>query len=56
MPFLVLAGLTTAISSMAQPTNQADALREFKKRAARFNCLITVPQFEISTNGIRGVV
>ena len=38
---------------MAQPTNQTDRLREFKKRAAAFNDVITVPQFETTTNGIR---
>jgi thimet oligopeptidase len=38
---------------MAQPTNQADRLREFKKRAAAFNAVITVPQFEMTTNAIR---
>jgi thimet oligopeptidase len=38
---------------MAQPTNQIDRLREFKKRAAAFNAIITVPQFETTTNGLR---
>ena len=38
---------------MAQPTNQTDRLREFKRRAAAFNAVITVPQFEMSTNAIR---
>ena len=38
---------------MAQPTNQTDRLRDFKKRAAAFNAVITVPQFEMSTNAIR---
>jgi thimet oligopeptidase len=38
---------------MAQPTNQIDRLREFKKRAAAFNAVITVPQFETTTNGLR---
>ena len=42
-----------ACSSMAQPTNQADQLKAFKKRAAAFNAIITVPQFEMSTNAIR---
>jgi thimet oligopeptidase len=42
-----------ACSSMAQPTNQTDRLRDFKKRAATFNAVITVPQFEMSTNAIR---
>ncbi|MGD0259111.1 MAG: M3 family metallopeptidase [Verrucomicrobiota bacterium] len=50
---LFLAGCVMACSSMAQPTNQTDRLREFKKRAAAFNDVITVPQFETTTNGIR---
>jgi thimet oligopeptidase len=50
---LVLAGCVTAYSSLAQPTNQTDRLREFKRRAAAFNAVITVPQFEMSTNAIR---
>ena len=48
-----LAGCVMAYSSMAQPTNQIDRLREFKKRAAAFNAVITVPQFETTINGLR---
>src|ERR1039458_5467066 len=50
---LLLAGCVLACSSLAQPTNQADRLREFKRRAAAFNAVITVPQFEMTTNAIR---
>ncbi|MGO8929058.1 MAG: M3 family metallopeptidase [Limisphaerales bacterium] len=50
---LVLSSVSTAFSIMAQPTNQTDRLREFRRRAAAFNAVITVPQFETSTNGIR---
>jgi thimet oligopeptidase len=49
---LVLAVVGTASSIMAQPTNQTDRLREFRRRAAAFNAIITVPQFETTTNGI----
>jgi thimet oligopeptidase len=56
IPFLLLAMLITAVSALAQPTNQADLLREFKRRAAKFNCVITVPQFEMTINGVRGAV
>jgi thimet oligopeptidase len=56
IPFVVLAVLITAHTAMAQPTNQTDPLREFRRRAARFNCVITLPQFEMTTNGIRGSV
>jgi thimet oligopeptidase len=37
---------------MAQPTNQSDRLKEFRKGAAAFNAVITVPQFETTTNGL----
>ena len=43
-------------AALAQPTNQTDRLKEFKKRAARFNSVITVPQFETTTNEIRFTV
>src|ERR1035441_9628712 len=49
---LCLAGCVMAFSSLAQPTNQADRLREFRRRAAAFNAVITVPQFEMSTNAV----
>jgi thimet oligopeptidase len=42
-----------AFSSLAQPTNQADRLHEFRRRAAAFNAVISVPQFEMSTNALR---
>src|ERR1035437_6758570 len=48
-----LAGFVMACSSMAQPTNQIDRLREFRERAAAFHAVITVPQFETATNGLR---
>jgi thimet oligopeptidase len=50
---LVLAVVGTASSIMAQPTNQTDRMREFRKRAATFNAIITVPQFETTTNELR---
>src|ERR1017187_9568309 len=49
---LCLAGCVMAFSSLAQPTNQADRLREFRRRGAAFNAVITVPQFEMSTNAV----
>jgi thimet oligopeptidase len=52
----VLAVLLSGAPVLAQPTNQADPLREFKKRAAKFNCVITLPQFETTTNGVSGAV
>jgi thimet oligopeptidase len=50
---LFLAGCVVACSSLAQPTNQTNRLRDFKKRAAAFNAVITVPQFETTTNDLR---
>jgi thimet oligopeptidase len=38
---------------MAQPTGQTNLLKEFRRRAAKFNSVITVPEFETSTNAIR---
>ena len=54
--FLAFAVLFGAGTTTAQPAGKPDRLREFKKRAAKFNCVITVPQFETSTNGIRVAV
>ena len=51
--FLLLAVLVAASSSVAQPTNQVDRLKEFRRRAASFNAVITVPQFETTTNALR---
>src|ERR1035437_7472095 len=49
---LVLAVAGAAFSSMAQPTNRTDRLREFRRSAAAFHDIITVPQFETTTNDI----
>jgi Zn-dependent oligopeptidase len=38
---------------MAQPAGQTNLLREFRRRAANFNSVITVPEFETTTNAIR---
>jgi thimet oligopeptidase len=51
--FLLLAVLVAASASMAQPADQPNVLREFRRRAAKFNSVITVPEFETSTNAIR---
>ena len=50
--FLLLTLLVAASSSMAQPTKQTDPLKEFEKRAAKFNSVVTLPQFETTTNEI----
>ena len=48
--FLLL--LATATSAVAQPSTTANRLKAFKKRAASFHSIITLPQFEGSTNEI----
>jgi len=53
IPFLMLSGLFLAHMCMAQPANPADRLKEFKKRAAAFKAIVTVPQFEATTNELR---
>jgi thimet oligopeptidase len=51
--FLPLAVIVAASSGMAQPAGQTNLLREFRRRAANFNSVITVPEFETTTNAIR---
>jgi thimet oligopeptidase len=41
-----------AVTGLAQPTNSSDRLRDFKRRAGQFNGVITLPQFETTTNEI----
>jgi thimet oligopeptidase len=38
---------------MAQPTNRPNPLKEFRRSAAKFNSVITVPEFETTANAIR---
>jgi thimet oligopeptidase len=52
LPLLLALGLVTAAITQAEPTNQVNALKEFKKRAAAFSSIITLPQFEGTTNEI----
>ncbi len=52
LPLLLALGLT-ACADAAAPTNApANALKDFKKRAAEFNSLIVLPQFETATNQV----
>src|SRR5262245_19176509 len=44
--------LMTALTTMAQPKEPADALRDFTDRAAKFKSVIRLPQFEITTNEV----
>ena len=51
--FFLLAVFVAATTSMAQPASQPNLLKEFKRRAAKFNSVITLPEFETTTNAIR---
>ena len=48
--FLVGCSVAVIADAGAQP---ADSLHEFKRRASTFNSVITLPQFEITTNEVR---
>jgi len=48
--------LATVSTTLAQPTNPPDPLRELKKRAAEFNCILSLPHFEMTTNEVRASV
>jgi thimet oligopeptidase len=50
---LLASSLLVVCVSLAQPASQADRLKEFKKRAAAFKAVITLPQFETTTNETR---
>jgi thimet oligopeptidase len=45
--------LSVAYCSIAQPAKERDRLHEFKRNAAKFNSVITLPQFELKTNEVR---
>jgi thimet oligopeptidase len=47
--------MTTA-SIIAQPKTETDPLQEFKKRADKFHSVISLPQFETTTNDIKSTV
>ncbi len=53
IPLLLLFCLLLPCVCLAPPANPADRLKEFKKRAAAFKAVITLPQFETTTNEIR---
>src|SRR6185503_900007 len=45
--------LSIACCGAAQPVNDRDPLQQFKRNAATFNSVISLPQFEMTTNEIR---
>src|SRR5713226_5760426 len=50
---LLLGAFTTASSTFSQTTDRTDRLHEFKRSAAKFNSVVSLPQFEITTNEVR---
>jgi thimet oligopeptidase len=46
----------TAITGSAQPVDHFGSLAEFQKRAAKFDSIVSVPQFETSSNEIAASV
>jgi len=53
LSLLLLPGLLIVCVGMAEPTPPADRLKEFRERAAAFNAVITLPQFETTPDQIR---
>ena len=50
------AALMMTLGSIAQPASQPDGLREFQKRAEKFKSIVSLPQFETTTNEVRASV
>jgi thimet oligopeptidase len=48
--------MTTSTIFAAEPKTQSDPLQQFKKRADRFHSIISLPQFETSTNEVIATV
>src|SRR5256885_6404616 len=46
----------TASTILAQTAKQGDLLQDFKNRAAKFNSVVSLPQFEVTTNEVRDSV
>src|SRR5947209_2912011 len=56
LKFLSLAVVMIASNSLAQPKASPDRLRAFRKEAAKFKSVVSLPQFELTTNEVRGAV
>jgi len=48
--------MTTSTIFAAEPKTQSDPLQQFKKRADKFHSIISLPQFETSTNDVVATV
>jgi len=54
---VIIWAITMAFSTAtARPAEPVDPLADFKKRAAKFNTVINLPQFELTTNQVRASV
>src|SRR5215471_4453921 len=56
---ILLSGMVAVpmtLHTLAQTAGQTDALRDFEQRATKFNAVITIPQFETSSNSVRATV
>jgi thimet oligopeptidase len=53
MHLLLMAVVSTIVTDAVFPAPAANALQEFQDRAARFNSVVTLPQFEQTTNAVR---
>jgi thimet oligopeptidase len=53
--FLLLA-CVAVVGSASGAVSPADPLKEFRKRAAKFDSVVALPQFELTTNEIRATV
>jgi thimet oligopeptidase len=53
---LTLAVLLVCSSGLAQPVTPANRLKEFKRRALKFNSVVSLPQFETTSNEVRVAV
>src|SRR6516162_4740681 len=49
---VLLIAAVTAITGLAQPVGHFGSLAEFQKRAAKFNSIISLPQFETGTKEV----
>src|SRR5262245_18688677 len=48
--------MTTSSITAAEPKAQTDPLQDFKKRAEKFHSVISLPQFEVTTNDVTSTV
>ena len=48
--------LFLAFSGLAQPASSGESLRAFQERAAKFDAVISLPQFETTSNAVRAAV